>query len=42
MVPRKRKSKSSSSNSSMMPDLNLPVIDEMLLVPQGLVMTRVS
>jgi hypothetical protein len=42
VVLRKRKSKSTSSNSSVTPDLNLPVTDNSVLVPTGLVLARVN
>jgi hypothetical protein len=41
-VPRKRKSKSSNPNSSQTPDLNLPVMDTLVVVPTGLVSSRVN
>jgi hypothetical protein len=40
--PRKRKSKSSSSRSSMTPDLNLPAAGETTLLPSGTVLARVN
>jgi hypothetical protein len=42
VVPRKRKSKSSSSGSSMTPHLNLPAAGETTLVPSGTVLARVN
>jgi hypothetical protein len=41
-VPRKRKSKSSNPNSSQTPDLNLPVMDTLVVIPTGLVSSRVN
>jgi hypothetical protein len=42
VVPKKRKSKSSSSGSSMTPDLNLPAAGATTLVPSGTVLARVN
>lgn len=40
--PKVRKRKSKGSNSSQTPDLNLPAVDTMALVPIGLVADRVN